>query len=307
MTFRPESLLAPVTIQTWDQHDQIRMDFKDQANSTSWISLINTVFASIAVLPVFLVWFLGIITDSIEEKENHGDRVIILDENDTEELQEPEGEERHLYVIPNLRKDCNLLKYQQYCTYPGQESQPRPVVKTERKVEQDQEKNRQSNRNNSRQGQNTDKAGADKENENLVAAPFNWPANSDVIEHLRTFQNQNTALSYETKKKLEDIGILKENADVDRHISQVKIEDHAWLSGQNIPKKQVHAFWDNFQTKPRDGLHQEDSTPTHSPSPKSRKPMKKINLEKCSKLESRVKSKKYLKSVNHQNNVLRSV
>merc|ERR1712014_555024 len=123
--------------------------------------------------------------------------------------------------------------------YPGQDSQPRPVVKTERKVEQDQE------------------------NENLVAAPFNWPANSDVIEHLRTFQNQNTALSYETKKKLEDIGILKENADVDRHISQVKIEDHAWLSGQNIPKKQVHAFWDNFQTKPRDGLQQEDSTPTH--------------------------------------------
>merc|ERR1711874_23503 len=277
-----------VTIQTWDQHDQIRMDFKDQANSTSWISLINTVFASIAVLPVFLVWFLGIITDSLEEKENHGDRVIILDENDTEELQEPEGEERHLYVIPNLRKDCNLLKYQQYCTYPGQE------------------KNRQSNSNNSRQGQNTDKAGADKENENLVAAPFNWPANSDVIEHLRTFQNQNTALSYETKKKLEDIGILKENTDVDGHISQVKIEDHAWLSGQNIPKKQVHAFWDNFQTKPRDGLQQEDSTPTHSPSPKSRKPMKKINLEKCSKLE-RVKSKKYLKSVNHQNNVLRSV
>merc|ERR1712141_770603 len=115
-----------VTIQTWDQHDQIRMDFKDQANSTSWISLINTVFASIAFLPVFLVWFLGIITDSIEEKENHGDRVIILDENDTEELQEPEGEGRHLYVIPNLRKDSNLMSYQQYCTYPGQDCQTRP-------------------------------------------------------------------------------------------------------------------------------------------------------------------------------------
>ena len=52
--------------------------------------MINTVFASIAVLPVFLVWFLGIITDSIEEKENHGDRVIILEENDTEELEESE-------------------------------------------------------------------------------------------------------------------------------------------------------------------------------------------------------------------------
>merc|ERR1712244_53065 len=90
-----------------------RMDFKDQANSSSWISLINTVFASIAILPVFLVWFLGIITDSIEEKENHGDRVIILEEKDTEELQETTVEERHLYVIPTLRKDSNLLRYQQ--------------------------------------------------------------------------------------------------------------------------------------------------------------------------------------------------
>merc|ERR1712001_77386 len=143
MGFRPESLLAPVTAQTWEQHHQIttrsrpRMDFKDQANSSSWISLINTVFASIAILPVFLVWFLGIITDSIEEKENHGDRVIILDENDTEEFQEPNGEERHLYVIPNLRKDCNLLKYQQYCTYPGLDCQTRLDDKNESQAEQD--------------------------------------------------------------------------------------------------------------------------------------------------------------------------
>merc|ERR1712014_52033 len=236
-----------VTIQSWDQHDQIRMDFKDQANSTSWISLINTVFASIAVLPVFLVWFLGIITDSIEEKENHGDRVIILDENDNDELEDTNVEERHLYVIPNLR-DSNLLKCQQYCTYPGLDG---TKMKTEVKAKQEvgEEEDKQIKPSNSHQ--NTDQPSADQQKKKLVAAPFNWPANSDVIEHLRTFQNQNTALSYETKKKLEDIGILKENTDVDRHISQVKIEDHAWLSGQNIPKKQVHAFWDNFQTKPR--------------------------------------------------------
>jgi len=282
------------------------MDFKDQANSSSWISLINTVFASIAVLPVFLVWFLGIITDSIEEKENHGDQVIILDENDTEELQEPR-EERHLYVIQNLRKDSNLMKYQQYCTYPGQDSQqPRPYTKIKSKAEQDQGENKQIKTNNFKHKQNTDKSSANKENKNLIAAPFNWPANSDVIEHLRTFQIQNSALSYEMKRKLEDVGILKQLTDSDRHISPLKIEDHAWLSGHNIPKKQVHAFWDNFQTKPRAGLQHEDSTPNHSPSPKSRKPMKKINLEKCNKLESRVKQKKYLKNVKHQNNVVRS-
>merc|ERR1712001_44021 len=197
----------------------------------------------------------------------------------------PTGEEKHLYVIPNLRKDWNLLKYQQYCTYPGQDSQPRPEVKTERKDEQD-----------------TDKSSVDI----IAAAPFNWPANSDVIEQLRTFQHKNSALSYEMKKKLEDVGILKQDTDSDRHISQVKIEDHAWLSGHNIPKKQVHVFWDNFQTKAREGLQNEDSTPNHSPSPKSRKPLKKINLEKCNKFESRVKPKKYLKNVIHQNNVFRS-
>merc|ERR1712020_801962 len=279
-----------------------RMDFKEQSNSYSWISLINTVFASIAVLPVFLVWFLGIITDSIEEKENHGDRVIILDENDTEELQEPEGEERHLYVIPNLRKDCNLLKYQQYCTYPGQDSQPRPEVKTERKAEQDQAEMEQIKTNNLKDEQNPDKSSVDI----IAAAPFNWPANSDVIEHLRTFQNKNSALSYEMKKKLEDVGILKQDTDCDRHISQVKIEDHAWLSGHNIPKKQVHAFWDEFETKARPGLPLDDSTPNHSPSPKSRKPRKKINLEKSNKLESRVKQKKYMKNVKQQNNLVRA-
>merc|ERR1711936_1415900 len=88
----------------------LKMDLKDQGNSINWISLINTVFASIAVLPVFLVWFLGIITDSIEEKETQEDKVIIIEDNE-------ETEERHLYVIPNLRNDSNLLKYQDYCTY----------------------------------------------------------------------------------------------------------------------------------------------------------------------------------------------
>merc|ERR1712110_686788 len=158
-----------VTAQTWEQHDQIttrsrpRMDFKDQADSSSWISLINTVFASIAVLPVFLVWFLGIITDSIEEKENHGDRVIILDENDTEELQDTTGEERHLYVIPNLRKGSNLMKYQQYCASPGQGGQARPELKMDSKAEQDQAEIKQIKVNNLHE--NSDKASADQENE----------------------------------------------------------------------------------------------------------------------------------------------
>jgi len=261
--------------------------------------LINTLFASIAILPVFLVWFLGIITDSIEEKENHGDRVIILDENDKDELEETNAEEKHLYVIPNLRKDSNLLKYQQYCAYPGLEGQANAEVKPEVKAEQDLEEDKQIRP--SKSHQNPDKPSAPQEKKNLVAAPFNWPANSDVIEHLRTFQNQNSALSHDMKQKLEDAGILRQKTEEDGQISEVKIEDLAWLSGHNIPKKQVHAFWDKFETKARPGM--DDSTPNHSPSPKSRKPLKKINLEKCNKLESRIKQKKYFKNIHHQNNV----
>merc|ERR1712061_318909 len=120
-------------------------------------------------------------------------------------------EERHLYVIQNLRKDSNLMKYQQYCTYLGQDSQqPRPETKIKSKAEQDQEKNKQIKTNNFKHKQNTDKSSANKDNKNLNAAPFNWPANSDVIEHLRTFQNQNSALSHEMKQKLEDAGILRQ-------------------------------------------------------------------------------------------------
>merc|ERR1712038_448408 len=95
----------------------LKMDLKDQGNSINWISLINTVFASIAVLPVFLVWFLGIITDSIEEKETQEEKVIIIEDNEEMEESKFDTEERHLYVIPNLRNDSNLLKYQDYCTY----------------------------------------------------------------------------------------------------------------------------------------------------------------------------------------------
>jgi len=297
---------GPVTVQTWDQPDLkiTRMDFKDQTNSSSWISLINTVFASIAILPVFLVWFLGIITDSIEEKENPGDRVIILEENDTEEVQETKGEERHLYVIPNLRKDSNLMKYQQYCTYPGLDCHTRPEAKNESQAEQDLGEIQQIKSNNFQQ--NSDNPSSDKENTKLVAAPFQWPTHSDVIEQLRTFRNKDSALSDEMKKKLENVGILRQDTDSDEQISPVKIEDHAWLSGHNIPKKQIHAFWDKFETKARPGLQFDDSTPNHSPSPKSRKPLKKINLEKCTNLESRVKQKKYLKNIKHQNNLVRA-
>merc|ERR1711936_489404 len=203
--------------------EDLNMDFKDHSSSTNWISLINTVFASIAVLPVFLVWFLGIITDSIEEKENQDDRVIIVEENDN----------------------------------------------------QDDENNK----------------------------PFNWPADQEVLEGLRKFQNQRTEISEEMRSKLADIGILRD-ADTQAEISAGKIESKARLSGKSLSRKQVHVFWDTFASKSRPGLPHGESSPDQSPSPKSRKPLKKINLEKDVKMEGRLKQRKFWNNTKNQNNVL---
>jgi len=262
-----------------------KMDFKDQSTSNNWISLINTVFASIAVLPVFLVWFLGIITDSIEEKENQDDRIIIVEDNDNEESEKSQEEiaDRHLYIIPNLRSDSNLLEYKNYCAY--QDFQTTPVHEELKQKKPC-----------------LDVTGQDASNEDNERA-FNWPADSDVIEGLRRFQNQ-TEISQEMRGKLADMGILREVTDNQAETSDGKIEKQARLSGKSLSRKQIHVIWDNFSSKSRPGLPQEDSSPDQSPSPRSRKPLKKINLEKESKLENKLKQRKYWNNAKSQNNIL---
>merc|ERR1712066_658090 len=194
-----------------------KMDFKDGSTSNNWISLINTVFASIAVLPVFLVWFLGIITDSIEDNENE----------ESEKSQE-EIADRHLYIIPNLRSDSNLLEYKNYCAY--QDFRTTPV----------QEELKQKK-------PCLDVTGQDASNEDNGRA-FNWPAHSDVIEGLRRFQNQNE-ISQEMRGKLADMGILREVTDNQEESSDGKIEKKARLSGKSLSRKQIHVIWDNFSSK----------------------------------------------------------
>merc|ERR1712038_1365997 len=263
------------------------MDFKENSNSNNWISFINAVFASIAVLPVFLVWFLGIITDSIEEKENQDERVIIIDEKDNEEVEEEskvDTEERHLYVIPNLRNNTNLLAYQDYCTYQDLDTK-KPSENIRIKPQQGEPQQKKANMDIVKQ--RTDE---EKETSNSVCQHFNWPAHDNVIEHLRSFQNQNSTISDEMRSKLSDIGILRQNVDSDSQsrFAQVKIVEQARLSGKTCKKKQVHLFWDNFQSKSRPGL---DSSHDQSPSPMSRKPLKKVNLEKVKKWEKRLNNK----------------
>merc|ERR1712066_820110 len=206
------------------------MEFKENANSNNWISFINAVFASIAVLPVFLVWFLGIITDSIEEKENQDDRIIIVDDNEESEKSQEEIADRHLYIIPNLRSDSNLLEYKNYCAY--QDFQTTPVHEELKQKKPC-----------------LDVTGQDASNEDNERA-FNWPAHSDVIEGLRRFQNQNE-ISQEMRGKLADMGILREVTDNQEESSDGKIEKKARLSGKSLSRKQIHVIWDNFSSKSR--------------------------------------------------------
>merc|ERR1711915_175376 len=77
-------------------------------NFTVWLSLANTVFASIA----FMIWYMGI---GQEDDKLDESKVVIIDEED---LNDGDMEEdKHLYVLPDLRNEKNLFDYQDYCYY----------------------------------------------------------------------------------------------------------------------------------------------------------------------------------------------
>merc|ERR1711923_118828 len=77
-------------------------------NLTVWLSLANTVFASIA----FMIWYMGIGQEDEKLDEN---KVIIIDEEEVND--ENIEEDKHLYVLPDLRNEKNLFDYQDYCYY----------------------------------------------------------------------------------------------------------------------------------------------------------------------------------------------
>ena len=76
--------------------------------STLWITLLNSVVASIA----FMVWYL---TNIEEEKPAKIDNNIRIVKADEEEEAVDTTEEKHLYIKPNLRNQDNILRYNEYC------------------------------------------------------------------------------------------------------------------------------------------------------------------------------------------------
>merc|ERR1711963_1164685 len=226
--------------------------------STLWITLLNSVVASIA----FMVWYLTNIEEEKPAKIANNIRIVEADE---EEEAVDTTEEKHLYIQPNLRNNeyCDSSKtvkkeapQQQQEIYKElyQPAEPQKPVKQQKTEES--------------------------------SGTFQWPRQDDVIESLRSMNRNNLTISTSLAQKLSDNGIMRsgENDDTD-----IKISEAARISGRKITKKQVCVVWDVFQATSRPGL--EHSSPEASPR------VKKPLMKKHQKTPQQLKSKKFEQSV----------
>jgi len=226
-----------------------------QTISTLWISLLNTVFASLA----FMVWYL-VRVEGQASKLQEEDIVKIVKEETENEVADS-NEEKHLYVKSDLRTANNTLQYTEYCGYDAKTSatikatdneEYREIPEVEKKV---------------------------VKTEVLLAEPFKWPKQDDVIESMRAMQSNKHQISNDLMEKLSANGILRKPTEHEEtSTSTVKLSELAKITGKSLPKKQVYVIWDVFQATSRPGL--EHSSPDSSPSPKNRKPVMKNMIKK---------------------------
>merc|ERR1711983_308583 len=206
-----------------------------QTITTLWISLLNTVFASLA----FMVWYLVRVEDTSSK----------IEEEDIVKIVEEEKEE-------------NILEYTEYCGYDAKTSasikatdneEYKEIPKLEKPVEKKVVKK-----------------------EVILAEPFQWPKQDDVIESMRSLRSNNSQISNELLEKLSANGILRkptEHEEDANRTNTVKLSEVARITGKSLPRKSAYVIWDVFQATSRPGL-EHTSSPDVSPSPKIRKPVK---------------------------------
>jgi len=217
--------------------------------STLWISLLNTVFASIA----FVVWYFL----SIEEKAYKQPKIkedIKMVEIEEEQPQEDTEEERHLYI-----KDGKVVNYPELYLRRNDEEEFKEVrlkpaeTKTKAKRETPAASSTESS-----------------------SKPFQWPRQDDIIERLRSKQNDNVDISSDLKIKLQDAGILRSSPPID-DIS--RLSTRAQICGRQVPRKQIFVGFDKFESVSRPGL-EHSSSPDSSPCPtKTKLVMRRVNME----------------------------
>merc|ERR1711915_485308 len=219
-------------------------------NLTVWLSLANTVFASIA----FMIWYMGIgqKDDKLDESK------VIIDEED---LNDGELEEdKHLYVLPDLRNDKNLFDYQDYCYYQqiNHEEDERNVLckskKTVRFAKTVSQKvfdvNEGINEKISKQesvGDNNQELEVKhpkiKEPTQLNAEStiltFKWPQNEELFSEIVRIQpKKNIDLGEEIKEKIRKLGISRVSAESARSesIEMLSKKDGGWKKQKSKKK-----------------------------------------------------------------------
>jgi len=248
-----------------------------QTISTLWISLLNTVFASLA----FMVWYLVRVEDTSSKIEEE-DIVKNIEEEKEEKVLES-NEEKHLYVKSDLRTANNIFEYTEYCGYDAKTSasikatdneEYKEIPKIEKPVEKKVVKK-----------------------EVILAEPFQWPKQDDVIESMRSLRRNNSQISNELLEKLSANGILRkptEHEEETNSTNNVKLSELARITGKSLPRKSAYVIWDVFQATSRPGL-EHTSSPDVSPSPKIRKPVRMIkkNNDKMNATENKMVMSKH--------------
>jgi len=209
--------------------------------SALWISLLNSVFASIA----FIVWYFL----SIEEKAFKQPKEIEIVE--VEEEQEDTREERHLYI-----KDGKIVNYPELYLRRTEEEQYKEIRPKPRELEE-------------KMAKETVQAAS------LSSKPFQWPRQDDVIESLRSLQGGGS-ISAALQEKLQDHGILRSAPTQD---DGSRLATRAQVCGRQVPRKRIFIGFDNFSSVSRPGL-EHASSPDTSPGPaKPRLVMRRVNME----------------------------
>ena len=217
--------------------------------STLWISLLNSVFASIA----FIVWYFLNIEEKAYKQPKIKDEIKIVEIEEEQQEETPDEEERHLYI-----KDGKVVNYPELYLRRNDEEEfkeirPKPAA-AEKKVQR-----------------RTPSA-----TEESTSKPFQWPRQDDLIEKLRAKQNEKADISFDLKMKLQDAGILRSDPALE---DESVVSTRAQLCGRQVPRKQIFIGFDKFESVSRPGL-EHSSSPDSSPCPaKTKLVMRRVNME----------------------------
>jgi len=249
-------------------HQQTIMSMSETENITVWLSLANTVFASI----VFVLWYFAIWQEEEEKLEN--DKVFIVDANDSgmcekdvdntdtvgEDFQN--NDDKHLYVKPSLN-------YHDYCCYnqnTAKQTKSTDSVKVKHIPINSDTKITWADVVNKTKTIKSDKTTHAKHGD----AIFQWPKHENTVEKLRYQQvTSQNILSEDLQEKLKSLGILRDpetregegkgSVDV-----SVRVSDSARMACKLMDKKKLRITWDNFHAKSRPGPDLAKSRKSHN-------------------------------------------